>query len=708
MDLPHRHSPATEAVGPMEHREDMETSPRKTLLVAGLRCTTAALAIVSTRHLMYKGFHYPYHLLLVHSLAVLLFQAGSRLLMAFRRDQHTTQDRYERCSGHTGIKRGLVLLLPLLHMACMVGTLLCVYQATYHIAALPILAMLLILDWSSIFTISDRLPGRGLALAFISMIGMAMMFMFDRKLAKGGIIGSAVAILLISLSRFMDVWMSQICGQHKDYSCMRWKGAYAIPVSVVMISPALLRRYEHPIYTPVSPVSLGGIMALNIICVVAAWWCNRSCFTQTEVSDHTLSSEYISEKELKYLITPLAFVGLVTAGSSSFDYPLFPMSAWQHAGFLIALSAIYVASYSPGHTIVGDTEKNYELLSDTDIREEPDATTSKASPKRMPLTLAITLVAAVLCFLTPMLWADSRSEPQRATLRSFFTPRPREDGPYSLDFVVSRYAESASLLASNLQPLLELKATQDRAVRIVVYDTGEEDRNSSFREELQHALRSPTDIVVEHRPNVGREGAAFLHHITSRWNDLAHHTLFMQAGLHQPRHVRRLLRNYFVPQTGFLSLVSSRDSCSSCDGCWDHSAWSESQTIMENIYSRANHGSKCKDFYLTYRGQFVASRNRIQSPGKALFEDLLGDIANPKSDKHSKEYVNQPWLPAKIDSMNAPLFGYTLERIWGVLMGCSNSRLALTCPSRLSASMAVLKVGSSPRLSDCQCLDDTS
>lgn len=212
-------------------------------------------------------------------------------------------------------------------------------------------------------------------------------------------------------------------------------------------------------------------------------------------------------------------------------------------------------------------------------------------------------------------------------------------------------------------------------------------------------------MIVEHRPNVGREGAAFLHHITSQYDNLADHTLFMQAQLHQPRHVQRLLQSYFVPQTGFLSLSSLQDVCSSCDGCWDHSTWSESQVILEDVYSRANNSSKCKSFVLTYRGQFVASRSRIQAPGKELFSDLLDGMTNPKSDKHSEEYVNQPWLAQKIDSLNAPLFGFTIERIWGVLMGCSNQQLALTCPSRLAASMAVLKVGTA-NLSDCQCLDD--
>lgn len=688
-----------------DHREEHMENPRKTTFLGiGLQCTTAASAIVTTRHVMSKGLHYPYHLLLVHALAVLLLQAANMLFRTLGRDQRTTQDRSERCSGHTGLPRVLVVLLPCIHMACVVGTLLCVYQATFHFIALPVLAMLLILDWSSILANTERLPLRGLLLSGISMCGMAMLFAFDRKLTKGGIIGSVVAIVLTGLARSIDTWTTYCCDTRQAYPCRRWQGSLAVPLLVILISPAMIRRYEYPIYTPAGPVSLGGPLALNIICVVAAWWCNRSYLTQPEAfSDDVVNSEYISGNELRHLILPIAFVGLVTAGSS-FDYPAYMVSAWQHFGFLIAMSAIYIASHSTGSPAVTGIEKDYELVAGAESEVSSASPVSMSLPKRISFALILTLFAGVLCFLVPTYWSEPHSVPHRAILRSTVPALPRKDETNSLDVVVSIYKESAISLADNLEPLLELEAMRNRATRIVVYSTGDNDRNSTFETDLQHALRSQPQITVEHRANVGREGAAFLHHITSQWNYLADHTLFMQAELHQPGHVRRLLQNYLVARTGFLSLSSLQDSCSSCNGCWDHSTWSESQTVLEDIYSRANSGAKCKGFVLTYRGQFVASRNRIRSPGKQLFDDLLDGMTNPKSDKHSEEYISQPWLPQKIDSLNDPLFGFTIERIWGVLMGCSDRRLALTCPSRLSGLM---KLGS-PNLSDCQCLDEIS
>lgn len=651
---------------------------------------------------MSKGFHYPYHLLVIHSLTIILFLAIQRLAKTFTSHQQTAQERPEQCSIHTGISGALVYAAPCLYMACVVGTALCVYQAVYHFVALPVLAMLLVLDWSSIFAKTDRRLGRGLMLAFTALCGMAMIFAFDRKLTKGGIIGSIVAIVLTGLARSMDAWTKNRGEREKACCCVYWQSAFVIPLFVVLIGPALMRRYEYPIYTPAGSESLGMILAFNLISVLAAWRLNWSYFSHVDPSATEIDSEYITWKELRHLIAPVAVVGLVTAGSL-FTQSLFTVSSWQHVGFLIAMSAIYIASHTPEQTALEDTEKNYTLLVETSSAETTKDGAAKALSKRIVCALTITLVVGILCFTAPMFWRRLRvDDAGLSTLAITESSLPRKDASLSLDFVVSRYDESASSLADNLRPLLKLQTIDRRATRVVVYNTGEEDhRNSTFQHDLQKALGLQSEITVENRENVGREGAAYLHHITSKWNSLADHTLFMQAELHNPKHVRQLLHNYLMPQTGFLSLSCLQNTCSSCKNCWDHSTWSETTAILADLYSRANQGAKCQPFVLTYRGQFVVSRKRIQSPGRGLFADILDGMTNPNSDKHSEEYVQQPWLPQKIDSLNRPRFGYTLERIWGVLMGCSDPRLAVSCPSRLSASLRIVP-GSE---GDCQCLD---
>ena len=56
-------------------------------------------------------------------------------------------------------------------------------------------------------------------------------------------------------------------------------------------------------------------------------------------------------------------------------------------------------------------------------------------------------------------------------------------------------------------------------------------------------------------------------------------------------------------------------------------------------------------------------------------------------------------LAGRPDSMSAPRFGYTMERLWSTLMQCPDMRVAARWPMLLSRT----RRGGSP--ADCQCLD---
>lgn len=135
-------------------------------------------------------------------------------------------------------------------------------------------------------------------------------------------------------------------------------------------------------------------------------------------------------------------------------------------------------------------------------------------------------------------------------------------GPDSMDLVVSRYDESAYSVASYIGPILNMTPLSGLTTRVIIYSTGQ-DEPEDLRDDLRHHLPFNVDVIVRQRPNVGREGAAFLHHITTGWQDLADHTLFMQAELHYSWSVRRRIQDYLVPNTGFLSLSDVSEYCSS-------------------------------------------------------------------------------------------------------------------------------------------------
>jgi hypothetical protein len=296
-------------------------------------------------------------------------------------------------------------------------------------------------------------------------------------------------------------------------------------------------------------------------------------------------------------------------------------------------------------------------LSKATRREEEEERESqeKGQSRHMPQTLLI-----VACMWFSSYFGGLERVPQhnmpliaRSSSSNMF------QGLDTMDLVVSRYDESANSIASYIGPILNITPLSGLTTRVIIYSTGQ-DEPKKLRDDLRHHIPFNVDVIVRQRPNVGRECAAFLHHITTGWQDLANHTLFMQAELHHSWSVRWRMQDYFVPNTGFLSLSDVSEYRSSWDQCWDHSTWSESSDVLGSIYSRAN-PTLCQGFTLTYRGQFIASRHRIHSQDKQLFQDLLDEFVNPRSVVHSSGHAEHPWLPGKSDSMDRPLFGYTIE-----------------------------------------------
>jgi hypothetical protein len=97
---------------------------------------------------------------------------------------------------------------------------------------------------------------------------------------------------------------------------------------------------------------------------------------------------------------------------------------------------------------------------------------------------------------------------------------------------------------------------------------------------------------------------------------------------------------------------------------------------------------------LSYKGQFVASAARLRGNEQSLYKTLRAALEDPEDFVHQQEY-----LQGRPDSMNAPFFGYTLERLWSVLLQCSEERIATCCPTLLSGT----RRGGSKE--DCQCFD---
>lgn len=277
----------------------------------------------------------------------------------------------------------------------------------------------------------------------------------------------------------------------------------------------------------------------------------------------------------------------------------------------------------------------------------------------------------------------------------------------ALDIVIARYDEPVLEVVTRIAELMALPKLRTLDPNFVVYNKYES--NDTFTKALldKHDTMfkySAQNLAVRNLTNIGRETDTYLHHIVTHWSNLANHTIFHQAGVHfGPTAYVSWIRDYFVPETGFLSLAPSSYSCSSCDECYDRD-WSEDPDLLADVYEDFNQGSKCADIVLTYRGQFIVSAARIRGNNVSTYNRWLDEIRQPQGRLHTTPYTVNPWS-RKADSLSAPRVGFTFERLWGTVFQCNEKAIADRCPSLFSSLICpAFACGVSP-LRHCQCLD---
>ncbi|KAK6000035.1 hypothetical protein QM012_004023 [Aureobasidium pullulans] len=259
----------------------------------------------------------------------------------------------------------------------------------------------------------------------------------------------------------------------------------------------------------------------------------------------------------------------------------------------------------------------------------------------------------------------------------------------NIDIVMSMDHEPPSHITDTFSLLKSIPPIGSKSPRLILY-TKDPLANTA---ELQH-LTNATKVIQ--LPNIGREGHTYLHHILSSWDDLATQTFFLQASIHNPREFSARVKNYYTSETGMLSLGFSGQSCE-CNNCGDRFGWQDHSGIVEKTWKEVfNQTCGEQRVLLSYKGQFVASAARLRANDKALYEGLMKALEEPESWAHQPDY-----LQGRPDSLNAPYFGYTLERLWSVILQCSEERIAALCPTLLSGT----RRGGSKE--DCQCFDSS-
>lgn len=280
-----------------------------------------------------------------------------------------------------------------------------------------------------------------------------------------------------------------------------------------------------------------------------------------------------------------------------------------------------------------------------------------------------------------------------AYLDNFY--RPTAD----LDIVISMYKESMSDLTKTIDLITSIQAVAARSPRIYVY-VKDQDANL---DRMQTTL-SVHDPVITLLPNIGREGETYLNHILTQWDNLANHTMFIQAETHTPREMLPRIRDYYHESTGMLSLSFVGNTCDCNSNLCADRFWSDASGLIQQTYLTANRLKECPSpdskILLSYKGQFIASAARIRGVDKKVYADLQQLFVDKNSYAHSKEYLSLATdLTGTMDRISQPVFGFSMERLWSSLMQCDDMEVARRCPSLLSG----WRTGGSR--SDCQCLD---
>jgi hypothetical protein len=307
-------------------------------------------------------------------------------------------------------------------------------------------------------------------------------------------------------------------------------------------------------------------------------------------------------------------------------------------------------------------------------------------------------------FLVGGAWSYALLQPLTATPpRLEYTDINLDPSPFpasDLDIVISRYAETAADVARTLDLLLSVESVRASKARVIIYNKNTD--TVEFERDLLASLVSGVNVSCHHLENIGREGDTYLRHILNGWDELATHTLFAQAEMDGFPTVLDWINTFFVPETGFLQLAYEGRMCADCGHC---GFWTDDPEVIYALYRLGNPNRQCRDLVWTYRGQFIVSGARIRANGKGVYEHILRNLTDPENEMHAPKYAQGIWHSAQKDSLNDPVFGFTVERFWGILMQCSEPRVGHQSPSQLAASIRPKWLAGGFSHADTQCLD---
>ncbi|PQE32689.1 hypothetical protein CJF32_00008291 [Rutstroemia sp. NJR-2017a WRK4] len=567
-------------------------------------------------------------------------------------------------------------------------------QALLHMASLPVLVMLFPISFATesvvCFTLSIFLPSpleserRLSSETFWAICATALVLYNEYRLTVPGILYSCGACISIGVCRASLSIASHKLVDEDARSKSYHEFALMTMIYGVVFSAFGALRYEVHIlsYFPDSTTRL--MILLGTTFTIGACLSGTALHVYTPICSSFTSarsgvSHSVYEIGTSFFVTALIFLATLAIE------PVTVVSWAQVASYLSAV--LCLVGFSRVHIIVEDASNVFrKRLQELPYEPQPNAQFHPKISKLFGLlvillaTALTTTVISSICHIR----LSTLSPGLSTTLDKVYMPERS-----SFDIVISAYAESPSSIAHMISSIKSTSYLSTLQPRVIIYT-----KNPAT--DLSYLQNTTGADIVQLLPNLGREGATFLHHIVNSWDNLAEKTMFIQAHAHNMRELIPRIDSYLVPNTGMLSLSFSGETCS-CMNCGDHFGWSDTWSVVPSLYESV-YQQPCEEdteVLLSYKGQFVASARRIRGVQKSVYEGLLETITSESGWSHDGRFVSES------DSPDNPDFGFVVERVWSLLMQCAvDEKVERMCPSLLSG------MGWGGDVADCQCLDD--
>ncbi|PQE03094.1 hypothetical protein CJF31_00002945 [Rutstroemia sp. NJR-2017a BVV2] len=546
-------------------------------------------------------------------------------------------------------------------------------QALLHMPSLPVLVMLF--------------PERRLSPeTFWAICATALVLYNEYRLMVPGILFSCGAYIFVGICRASLSMASRTLVDEDARSKSYHEFALMTMIYGAMFSAFGAVRYEVHILNCFPDSTTRLMILLGTTFTVGACLSGTTLHVYTPICSSVSSARSgvphsVYEIGTSFFVTALIFLATLAIE------PVTVISWAQIASYLSAV--ICLVGFSRVHSTIEDASKVVrKWLRDLPYVPQANAQCHSKISKLFSFlvillaTALTTTVISSICHLR----LSTLSPGLSTTLDKAYMPERS-----SFDIVISAYAETPSSIAHMISSIKSTSYLSTLQPRVIIYTKDP----ATDLSDLQNTTGAD---IVQRLPNLGREGATFLHHIVNSWDNLAEKTMFIQAHAHNMRELIPRIDSYLVPNTGMLSLSFSGETCL-CMNCEDHFGWSDAWFVVPSLYESV-YQQPCEndtEVLLSYKGQFVASAKRIRGVQKSVYEGLLETITSESGWSHDERFVSES------DSPDNPDFGFVVERVWSLLMQCAvDEKVEKMCPSLLSG------MGWGGDVADCQCLDDVN